>query len=77
MRYYTADIFTTRRFGGNQLAVIPDARGLTKEQMQTITREFNYSETTFILPPDDPKHTCRVRIFTPSSVHVSTSRRRI
>ena len=67
MRYYTADIFTTRRFGGNQLAVIPDARGLTKEQMQTITREFNYSETTFILPPDDPKHTCRVRIFTPGS----------
>lgn len=67
MKYLTADIFTSRRFGGNQLAVIPDARGLTTEQMQTITREFNYSETTFVLPPDDPKHTRRVRIFTPGS----------
>jgi trans-2,3-dihydro-3-hydroxyanthranilate isomerase len=65
--FLTADIFTTRRFGGNQLAVIPDARGLTKEQMQTITREFNYSESTFVFPPDDPKHTRRVRIFTPGS----------
>jgi trans-2,3-dihydro-3-hydroxyanthranilate isomerase len=67
MRYYTADIFTTKRFGGNQLAVIPDARGLTKDQMQAITREFNYSESTFVFPPDDPKHTRRVRIFTPGS----------
>ena len=67
MRYFTADIFTSSRFGGNQLAVIPDARGLTKEQMQTITREFNYSESTFVFPPDDPKHTRRVRIFTPGS----------
>lgn len=67
MRYYTADIFTAQRFGGNQLAVIPDARGLTTEQMQAITREFNYSESTFVLPPDDPKHTRRVRIFTPGS----------
>jgi trans-2,3-dihydro-3-hydroxyanthranilate isomerase len=67
MRYFTADIFTTKRFGGNQLAVIPDARGLTKDQMQAITREFNYSESTFVFPPDDPKHTRRVRIFTPGS----------
>ena len=66
-RFLTADIFTSTRFGGNQLAVLPDARGLTTEQMQTITREFNYSESTFILPPDDPKHTRRVRIFTPGS----------
>ena len=66
MRYHTADIFTTRRFGGNQLAVIPDARGLTTEQMQAITREFNYSESTFVFPPEDPKHDARVRIFTPS-----------
>lgn len=65
MRYYTADVFTTTRFGGNQLAVIPDARGLTTEQMQAVTREFNYSESTFVFPPDDPKHTRRVRIFTP------------
>jgi trans-2,3-dihydro-3-hydroxyanthranilate isomerase len=65
MRFFTADIFTNTRFGGNQLAVIPDARGLTDAQMLSITREFNYSESTFVLPPDDPKHTRRVRIFTP------------
>jgi trans-2,3-dihydro-3-hydroxyanthranilate isomerase len=65
MRYFTADIFTTTRFGGNQLAVLPDARGLTDEQMLAITREFNYSESTFVFPPDDPAHTRRVRIFTP------------
>jgi len=66
-RFLTADIFTSTRFGGNQLAVLPDARGLTTEQMQTITREFNYSESTFVFPPDDPKNTRRVRIFTPGS----------
>jgi trans-2,3-dihydro-3-hydroxyanthranilate isomerase len=65
MRYFTADIFTTTRFGGNQLAVLPDARGLTDEQMLAITREFKYSESTFVFPPDDPAHTRRVRIFTP------------
>ena len=65
MRFYTADIFTSTRFGGNQLAVLPDARGLTDEQMLAITREFNYSESTFVFPPDDPRHTRRVRIFTP------------
>ena len=63
--YVTADVFTSARFGGNQLAVLPDARGLTTEQMLAITREFNYSESTFVLPPEDPAHTCRVRIFTP------------
>jgi trans-2,3-dihydro-3-hydroxyanthranilate isomerase len=67
MRFVTADVFTSRRFGGNQLAVIPDARGLTTAQMQAITREFNYSETTFVLPPDNPEHTRRVRIFTPAN----------
>lgn len=65
MRYLTADVFTSVRFGGNQLAVLPDARGLTDQQMLAITREFNYSESTFVFPPDDPKHTRRVRIFTP------------
>lgn len=65
--YHTTDVFTSRRFGGNQLAVIPDARGLSTEEMQAIAREFNYSESTFILPPDDPAHTRRVRIFTPGS----------
>ncbi len=65
MLFHTADIFTTSRFGGNQLAVLPDARGLTDEQMLAITREFNYSESTFVFPPDNPANTCKVRIFTP------------
>lgn len=64
-RYFTADVFTDRRFGGNQLAVFPDARAIAPELMPQIAREFNYSETTFVLPPADPKHTARVRIFTP------------
>ena len=64
-RFLTADIFTSTRFGGNQLAVLPDASGLTTEQMLAITREFNYSESTFVLPPDNPANTRRVRIFTP------------
>lgn len=63
--YVTADVFTDRRFGGNQLAVFPDARHIPPEQMLDITREFNFSETTFVLPPEDPRHTRRVRIFTP------------
>ncbi|MGQ0764246.1 MAG: PhzF family phenazine biosynthesis protein [Gemmatimonadota bacterium] len=65
MRYFTADVFTERPFGGNPLAVIPDATGLSADQMLSITREFNYAESTFVLPPDDPSNTCRVRIFTP------------
>jgi trans-2,3-dihydro-3-hydroxyanthranilate isomerase len=64
-RYLTCDVFTDRAFCGNPLAVLPDARGLTDAQMQTIAREFNYSETTFVLPPDDPRHAARLRIFTP------------
>ncbi|MCH9672932.1 MAG: PhzF family phenazine biosynthesis protein [Gammaproteobacteria bacterium] len=64
-RYYTVDVFTNQRFGGNQLAVLPDAAGLSSEQMQAITREFNYSESTFVLPPTDPANTRAVRIFTP------------
>jgi len=63
--YATCDVFTDRAFAGNPLAVLPDAQGLTDAQMLAITREFNYSETTFVLPPDDPRHTARVRIFTP------------
>jgi trans-2,3-dihydro-3-hydroxyanthranilate isomerase len=66
-RYYTADVFTDRPFGGNQLAVFPDARGIDGARMQEIAREFNFSETTFVLPPDDRKHTRRVRIFTPGA----------
>ncbi len=64
-RYITADIFTGKRFGGNQLAVLPDARGLSTDEMWAITREFNYSESTFVLPPNDPANTRHVRIFTP------------
>jgi trans-2,3-dihydro-3-hydroxyanthranilate isomerase len=59
------DVFTDRPFGGNQLAVFPDAEGIADGTMQQLAREFNFSETTFVLPPRDPSHTCRVRIFTP------------
>lgn len=64
LRYFTCDVFTDTRFGGNQLAVLPEADGLRDEQMQQIAREFNYSETTFVLRPQ-AGHACRVRIFTP------------
>jgi trans-2,3-dihydro-3-hydroxyanthranilate isomerase len=69
MRYqfYTADVFTNRQFGGNPLAVLTDARGLSSETMQQIAREFNLSETVFVLPPDNPAHTRRLRIFTPGA----------
>ena len=65
--FITTDVFTNRRFGGNPLAVFPDARGLTTEQMQALAREWNYSETTFVLPPGDPSHTAHVRIFVPTA----------
>lgn len=64
-KYYICDVFTDRRFGGNQLAVLPDARGLGKEQMQLVAREFNFSESTFVFPAEEG-HTRRVRIFTPA-----------
>lgn len=64
-RFITCDVFTDTRFGGNQLAVHPEAAGLTPEQMQQIAREFNFSETTFVLPPERG-HDRRVRIFTPT-----------
>lgn len=64
-KFHTCDVFTDKLHGGNPLAVLPDARGLTDEQMAAITREFNYSETTFVFPPNDPANTKRVRIFTP------------
>jgi trans-2,3-dihydro-3-hydroxyanthranilate isomerase len=65
-RYFICDVFTSIRFGGNQLAVLPDAMGLSDTQMQQIAREFNFSETTFVLPPDQAQ-TRRVRIFTPKA----------
>lgn len=64
-RFLTYDVFTDRIFGGNQLAVFPDASGIPEEHLLSITREFNYSETTFVFPPDNPANTRRVRIFTP------------
>lgn len=65
-QYYICDVFTERRFGGNQLAVLPKADGLSPKQMQRITREFNFSETAFVFPAE-AGHTRRVRIFTPAS----------
>lgn len=62
--YTVVDVFTEKQFGGNQLAVITDARGLEASQMQQIAAEFNFAETTFILPPADPANTAQVRIFT-------------
>lgn len=65
-RYVVADVFTDKPFLGNPVAVVLDAEDLSTEQMQRIAVEFGYSETTFVLPPDDAAHTARVRIFTPS-----------
>jgi trans-2,3-dihydro-3-hydroxyanthranilate isomerase len=64
--FVLVDVFSDRAFGGNQLAVFPDATGIAGETMQQLAREFNFSETTFVLPPTDPSCTCRVRIFTPN-----------
>jgi trans-2,3-dihydro-3-hydroxyanthranilate isomerase len=64
--YYICDVFTNTRFGGNQLAVLPEARGLSDRQMQQVAREFNFSESTFVLAPERGQ-TRRVRIFTPTT----------
>jgi trans-2,3-dihydro-3-hydroxyanthranilate isomerase len=64
-RYITVDVFTDRAFGGNPLAVVLDTQGLTTAQMQAIATEFNYSETTFVLPAREAGHDAHVRIFTP------------
>src|SRR5689334_2306964 len=63
--FHIVDVFSSKPFGGNQLAVLPNAAGISTEGMQKIAREFNFGETTFILPKNDPANTCRVRIFTP------------
>jgi trans-2,3-dihydro-3-hydroxyanthranilate isomerase len=65
--FTTVDVFTDRPFGGNPLAVVTNAQGLSAEQMQAIAAEFNLAETTFVLPPKDPAHTAEVRIFTPKA----------
>ncbi len=64
-KYVTADVFTDTPFGGNPLAVFPDARGLDHSRMHAIAREFNLSETVFVFPPENPAHTRALRIFTP------------
>ncbi|WP_374511206.1 PhzF family phenazine biosynthesis protein [Niveibacterium sp.] len=66
-RYWLADVFTDRPFSGNPLAVFPDGAAVDPAQMQAIAGELNLSETVFVLPPDDPAHAARVRIFTPAS----------
>jgi trans-2,3-dihydro-3-hydroxyanthranilate isomerase len=67
MRFFTADVFTDRMFGGNQLAVFPEAEGLDARVMQAIARELNLSETVFVFPPANRANTRRLRIFTPAS----------
>jgi trans-2,3-dihydro-3-hydroxyanthranilate isomerase len=64
-RFVSADVFTARPFGGNPLPVVLDATGLSAERMQEVAREFDTSETTFVLPSADPAYDARVRIFTP------------
>lgn len=66
-RFHIVDVFSQTVFGGNQLAVLTDAAGISSEGMQSIAREFNFAETTFVLPKIDQKNTCRVRIFTPKA----------
>ena len=63
--FHIVDVFSSTPFGGNQLAVLPNAAGISTEGMQRIAREFNFGETTFVLPKKDPANTCRLRIFTP------------
>jgi trans-2,3-dihydro-3-hydroxyanthranilate isomerase len=65
VKFVTVDVFTDRQFGGNPLAVVPDATGLSTRQMQAIASEFNLAETTFVLPPEKAENTARMRIFTP------------
>ncbi|MCX7898562.1 MAG: PhzF family phenazine biosynthesis protein [Methylocystis sp.] len=66
LRYYRLDVFTDKRFCGNPLAVVEAADGLTTSEMQQLAREFNLSETVFLVEPKDPVNTARLRIFTPS-----------
>ncbi|MEP6959141.1 MAG: PhzF family phenazine biosynthesis protein [Nitrospirota bacterium] len=66
LKFYQADVFTGQAFGGNPVAVFPDAQGLTDYQLQQIAREMNLSETVFVLPPTDEAAVVRLRIFTPT-----------
>jgi trans-2,3-dihydro-3-hydroxyanthranilate isomerase len=64
-KYYIVDVFSRSPFGGNQLAVLPEATGISSEGMQRIAREFNFGETTFVLPPQNAANSRQVRIFSP------------
>lgn len=66
-QYFVYDVFTNKPFGGNQLAVFPEAQNIPEDKLQSIAAEFNFSEVTFVYPPNDPAHTARVRIFTPTT----------
>lgn len=66
LRYYLVDVFTNKPFGGNQLAVFTNGPGLSPERMQQLAREINFSETTFVLPPQEAGNDFWVRIFTPA-----------
>ena len=65
-KFYQADVFTAQPFGGNPVAVFPEADGLTDDELQQIVRETNLSETVFVFPPTDPTASARLRIFTPT-----------
>ena len=64
-RFHTLDVFTDQPLAGNPLAVVLDAEGLDTDRMQAVAREFNLSETVFVLEPRDPVNSARIRIFTP------------
>ena len=66
-RFAIYDVFSDRTMAGNQLGVVLDCDGLETAQMQAIAREFNFSETVFLMPPEDPAHTARMRIFVPNN----------
>jgi trans-2,3-dihydro-3-hydroxyanthranilate isomerase len=66
-RIFTVDVFTEKALAGNQLAVVLDAHDIPADLMQSIAKEMNIAETTFVLPPDDPVNAARIRIFTPAA----------
>ncbi len=66
-KFHTLDVFTDTPFSGNPLAVVLDCEGLSEARMQAVAREFNLSETVFVLEPHDPVNTARLRIFTPTA----------
>src|SRR5918995_1459389 len=66
LTFYQADVFTTLPFGGNPIAVIPDADGLADQELQRIAREMNLSETVFVFPPTESAAAVKIRIFTPT-----------